>query len=118
MITRRHVVVGSISVSALLSTISFASFARGQSFPTGLVRMIVPFPPGGGTDALARVLGAQLQNLWGQSVVIDNRPGAAGVIGTRQVMTASIASREVSTNGPMGQKVSKDFERVKCCSAL
>jgi tripartite-type tricarboxylate transporter receptor subunit TctC len=48
----------------------------------------VPFPPGGGTDVLGRLLGAELQRLWNQSVIIDNRPGAAGVIGTRQVIAA------------------------------
>jgi len=46
------------------------------------VRFIVPFPPGGGTDALARILGARLAEQWGQQVVIDNRAGAQGNIGT------------------------------------
>ncbi len=46
------------------------------------MRFIVPFPPGGGTDALARVLGAKLGEVWGQQVVIDNRAGAQGNIGT------------------------------------
>jgi tripartite-type tricarboxylate transporter receptor subunit TctC len=53
------------------------------------VRMVVPFPPGGGTDVLGRLVGAELQQLWNQSVIIDNRPGAAGVIGTRQVISAA-----------------------------
>jgi tripartite-type tricarboxylate transporter receptor subunit TctC len=51
--------------------------------------MVVPFPPGGGTDVLGRLLGAELQQFWNQSVIIDNRPGAAGVIGTRQVISAA-----------------------------
>jgi tripartite-type tricarboxylate transporter receptor subunit TctC len=59
------------------------------SFPTGLVRIIVPFPPGGGTDVLARLLGSNLQNLWGQSVILENRPGAAGLIGARAVAAAA-----------------------------
>ncbi len=62
--------------------------ARAQSFPGGLVRIIVPFPPGGGTDVLGRLLSSELQVLWGQSVILDNRPGAAGLIGTRQAAAA------------------------------
>ena len=53
-----------------------------ESFPSKPVRFIVPFPPGGGTDALARVLGAKLAELWGQQVIVDNRAGAQGNIGT------------------------------------
>src|SRR5258705_2355670 len=62
--------------------------ARAQSFPGGLVRIIVPFPPGGGTDVLGRLLSSELQVLWGQSVILDNRPGAAGLIRTRQASAA------------------------------
>ena len=62
--------------------------AQAQSFPGGLVRIIVPFPPGGGTDVLGRLLSSELQVLWGQSVILDNRPGAAGLIGTRQAAAA------------------------------
>jgi tripartite-type tricarboxylate transporter receptor subunit TctC len=82
MITRRKVVAG----LCLLATIKSG---RAQSFPVGLVRIVVPFPPGGTTDVLARLLGSGLQSLWNESVIVDNRPGAAGVIGTRQVMTAA-----------------------------
>ena|SRR2546421_492822 len=53
-----------------------------QRFPAKPVRFIVPFPPGGGTDALARVLGAKLGELWGEQVIIDNRAGAQGNIGS------------------------------------
>jgi tripartite-type tricarboxylate transporter receptor subunit TctC len=51
-----------------------------QTLPAGPVRIIVGFPPGGGTDALARVVGQKLQTLWGTSVVVENKAGAAGVI--------------------------------------
>jgi tripartite-type tricarboxylate transporter receptor subunit TctC len=51
-------------------------------FPEKPVRFIVPFPPGGGTDALARILGAKLAEQWGQQVLVDNRAGAQGNIGT------------------------------------
>jgi tripartite-type tricarboxylate transporter receptor subunit TctC len=65
-----------------------ATAARAQTFPSGQVRIIVPFPPGGATDVLGRVLSAQLQSLWGQTVISEYRPGAAGLIGTRQVAGA------------------------------
>ena len=80
-----------ISRRALLSAASsllIAMPARAQNFPSGQVRIIVPFPPGGATDVLGRVLGAGLQTAWGQTVISEYRPGAAGVIGTRQVAAA------------------------------
>ena len=51
-----------------------------QNLPSGPVRIVVGFPPGGGTDALARVVAQKLQSLWNTSIVIENRAGAAGVI--------------------------------------
>lgn len=53
---------------------------RAQTLPTGPIKIIVGFPPGGGTDALARVVGQKLQTMWGNPVVIENKAGAAGVI--------------------------------------
>ena len=79
-----------ISRRALLSALPLlvATPARAQNFPNGQVRIIVPFPPGGATDVLGRVLAAGLQTAWGQTVISEYRPGAAGVIGTRQVVAA------------------------------
>jgi tripartite-type tricarboxylate transporter receptor subunit TctC len=53
---------------------------RAQTLPSGPVRIVVGFPPGGGTDALARVVGQKLSSMWTQPVVIENKAGAAGVI--------------------------------------
>lgn len=52
-----------------------------ETFPTRPVRLIVPFPPGGGTDVFSRILAAKLTELWGQQIVVDNRSGAQGNIG-------------------------------------
>ena len=54
--------------------------AQNPNLPTGPIKIIVGFPPGGGTDALARVIGQKLQVMWGNPVVIENKAGAAGVI--------------------------------------
>ncbi|HWM42954.1 MAG TPA: tripartite tricarboxylate transporter substrate binding protein [Burkholderiales bacterium] len=68
-------------LAALL--VCFAAAVHAQDrFPEKPVRFIVPFPPGGGTDTLARILGAKLAEQWGQQVVVDNRAGAQGNIGT------------------------------------
>ncbi|MPZ46971.1 MAG: tripartite tricarboxylate transporter substrate binding protein, partial [Betaproteobacteria bacterium] len=60
-----------------------------QSYPSKAVRMIVPFPPGGGTDYTARLIGQKLSELWGQPVVIENRPGASTIIGSDLVAKAA-----------------------------
>jgi tripartite-type tricarboxylate transporter receptor subunit TctC len=59
--------------------------AQAQNFPNKTVRIIVPFPPAGGADTLARVMAPQLSALWGQQVVIENKPGASGHIGADYV---------------------------------
>jgi tripartite-type tricarboxylate transporter receptor subunit TctC len=63
--------------------------ARAESWPTRPVRLIVPFPPGGGTDAVGRVLGPRLSEIWGQQLVIENRGGAGSNIGNELVARAA-----------------------------
>jgi tripartite-type tricarboxylate transporter receptor subunit TctC len=62
--------------------------ARAQAYPNNVVRIIVPFPPGGATDVLGRVVAHHLQGLWGQTVVTEYKPGASGLLGARQVITS------------------------------
>src|SRR6266513_2212478 len=54
----------------------------GQTYPAKPVRLIVSYPPGGSSDLMARVFGAKLAEMWGQQVLVENKPGAAGSIGT------------------------------------
>ncbi|HXD51600.1 MAG TPA: tripartite tricarboxylate transporter substrate-binding protein, partial [Burkholderiales bacterium] len=56
--------------------------APGANYPAKQIRVIVPFPAGGPTDAIARAIGQKLSETWGQPVIVDNRPGAGGNIGT------------------------------------
>ncbi len=59
--------------------------AAAQAFPAKPVHIVVPFPPGGGADALARIMQPHLVKLWGQPVIIENKPGASGHIGAEYV---------------------------------
>lgn len=85
MVTRRRVLI--TSAAGMLAP-ALINSARAQTFPNRFVRLIVPFPPGGGTDAIARVVTGKLSEIWGQQVVIENRGGGATNIGTEAVARA------------------------------
>src|SRR6266852_644236 len=73
---------------AWLAAATFAAAAQGDAaatFPTRPVKIVVPFPAGGPTDVNMRILGQRLSELWGQGVVIENRPGANTGIGAQMV---------------------------------
>lgn len=59
--------------------------AHGQAYPTKVVRIVVPYPPGGTVDAVARTIAARLSDSMGQQFIVDNRPGASGTIGSTAV---------------------------------
>jgi len=63
--------------------------ARAQAYPTKPIRIVVPFPPGGTSDILARAIGQKLAEEWRQQVIVDNRPGAGANIGAEVVAKAS-----------------------------
>ena len=73
---------------AVLATPALASKARAQSWPSRTIHVTVPYSPGGGTDVFARLLGEGLRDAVGQSLVIENRVGGNGVIGSQQVSRA------------------------------
>jgi tripartite-type tricarboxylate transporter receptor subunit TctC len=75
-----------VLAAALLAVAPAAwSPALADDYPTRRVTLIVPFPPGGGADILGRVLAKHLSDVWGQPVVVENKPGAAGTIGANAV---------------------------------
>jgi tripartite-type tricarboxylate transporter receptor subunit TctC len=82
-----------IAIAALLATLAVTAAspgARAQAgFPSRVVKLVVPYPPGGGTDLLARVLAEQLGRKWGQSVIVENVGGAGGNIGADEVAHAN-----------------------------
>jgi len=80
--------VFSMLVAAALIAIPGVAQAQ-QKFPTKPIRLVVPFSPGGGTDTLARIIAVKMSENWGQSVVIENRTGAGGTIGTTIVAKAT-----------------------------
>src|SRR5262245_59917635 len=65
-----------------------AGAAAPQPYPSKPIRLISPYAAGGGSDTLARIIGHKLNEAWGQPVVVDNRPGAAGSIGAETVAKA------------------------------
>lgn len=90
MNTGRSLLALAISVAAVLP----AAQAQAQSpvaskWPSQPVRFVVPFPAGSAPDVLIRFVGAKLTQKWGQSVVIDNKPGGSGVIGMNAILAAS-----------------------------
>src|SRR5262245_61223845 len=91
---RRHSrLVGSLTMRNLLRlafavALLFPALATAQEFPAKPIRLIVPFPPGGPNDIIARAVGQRMSEIAGQPVTIDNRGGAAGVLGTDAVAKA------------------------------
>ncbi|HUQ27253.1 MAG TPA: tripartite tricarboxylate transporter substrate binding protein [Usitatibacter sp.] len=102
----------------LFSFVSFVvqgfAHAQAQPFPSRPVHIVVPFPPGGGADALARIMQPYLTKLWNQTVIVENKPGASGHIGADFVAsspadgytmmmssTASLTEKNVSQFAPV-----------------
>src|SRR5437762_8630282 len=74
---------------ALICAMLFSLAAAAQSWPQKPVKFIVPFAPGGATDIAARMLGEKLTQIWGQTVVIENRAGAGGALGAAEAARAA-----------------------------
>ena len=68
---------GALAIAALCD----GGLAQAQTYPNKFVRFVVTYPVGGSSDAMARIIGAGLTNIWGQQVIVESRPGAAGAIG-------------------------------------
>ncbi len=86
-----HKLIAACAISMGASGLFYTQTANAQSaasYPRKPIRLVVPFTPGGSTDILARAIGQKLSEAWGQSVVVDNVPGAGGAIGADKVAKA------------------------------
>jgi tripartite-type tricarboxylate transporter receptor subunit TctC len=116
---RIHLMVAAL----LLCATSASAMAQGANYPSRPVRWVIPFPPGGGADTVARLVGQKLSDAFGQTVVLDNRAGAGGSLAGQTVARATpdghtllLANPGPSINNPLlsrdtGYRVS-DFEPV------
>ena len=92
--------------------------AASQGYPTRQIHLIVTFPPGGNADTVARLVADKLTQQLGQSVIVENKPGGASIVGTRAVVQAPAdgytllqAGTNMSTNPALGHKTPYDAER-------
>lgn len=106
------------SLFTALFMLSVAVPALAQSYPDKTVKIVVPYPPGGGADLLSRAISQQLAVSWGQPVVIENKGGAGGSIGTDMVSKAPpdgytllMASPSHAINGAIYKNLAFDAER-------
>jgi tripartite-type tricarboxylate transporter receptor subunit TctC len=77
------------ALAALICTLAVVTVASAADYPDRVVTLVVPYPPGGGVDAMARVVAAKLSDAFQQQVIVDNKPGAGGTLGTRLVAHAA-----------------------------
>jgi len=79
-----------LTIAVALSTLSWAGITHAEpTFPSKPVKIVVPYTPGGAPDLIARLISAELGKVWGQPIVVENRPGAGGSIGTDYVAKAT-----------------------------
>ncbi len=95
-----------------------AALAHAQAWPGKPVRIVVPYPPGGGNDILARLIAPKMAERWGQPVLVENRAGAAGNLGAGEVARAPadgytllMATSTIAMTPGLGQKVTYDLEK-------
>lgn len=85
--SERHILAAVVAVTTACAAAAVPAVA--QSYPAKSVRIVVPFPPGGTSDILSRVIGQRLTDRWGQQIVVENRTGASGAIGSEAVLRAA-----------------------------
>jgi tripartite-type tricarboxylate transporter receptor subunit TctC len=114
-----RIVAAGLAASALIAALSSLDSARAQDYPTRPITMIVPYPAGGGVDAMGRLVGQKLSVALGQQVVIENRGGAGGMIGTRDAAKAApdgytlvMLLTGISLGENTGYDVNKDFAPI------
>jgi len=114
-----RIAAAGLAASALALVFAFPSAAAAQDYPDRPITMIVPYPAGGGVDAMGRLVGQRLSVALGQQVVIENRGGAGGMIGTRDAAKAApdgytivMLLTGISLGENTGYDVNKDFAPI------
>ena len=100
------------ALAAALSVLLWSALAAAQDFPSKSIRLIVPFPAGGPNDIIARVVGQRMSELTKQPVVIDNRGGQAGVLGTDAVAKANPDGYTIGIVSASALVISPSMEKV------
>src|SRR6188768_3548665 len=112
-VLNRWLTCAGLSVAAVMATPA----AQAQAYPDKPVRFIVPYPPGGGTDVIARIVQSRLGDALGQQVIIENRGGAGGAVGTGEAAHAApdgytfLFTLSSHTINPLLYKLNYDTER-------
>jgi len=118
-----------LTVACSVTPAAYAATVAADKYPTKPIRLITPFVPGAGTDITARAVAAKLTERWGQQVIVDNRPGAAGTIGVELTATAVpdgytlcliSASHAVNaaTNPKLPYDLTKDLQAISQATSL
>src|SRR5262249_45504893 len=97
---------------ALAILLLLPTLASAQNFPAKPIRLVVPFPAGGPNDIIARVIGQRMSEISGQPVVIDNRGGQGGVLGTDAVAKAAPDGYTIAISSAGALAISPSMERV------
>ncbi len=117
----RHLFAACLAAAALLASLVAAPIgaASAQDYPNHPITLIVPYPPGGGVDLIGRLVGQRLSVALGQQVVVENRGGAGGMIGTRDIAKATpdgytigVMLTGVSVSPNAGYDINKDFSPI------
>src|SRR5882757_7614428 len=85
----RWAAAGLAALAVLVLAPGWTLLAAAQDYPNRTVTLVVPYPPGGGVDVLARVVAEKLSGVLGQQVIVDNRVGGSGLVGTRAMIRSA-----------------------------
>lgn len=107
-----------LKVAAVLALLAPLAPLQAQSYPSRTIRFIVPYPPGGGADITCRMIAQKMQEIMGQSVIVENRPGASEIVGNEALArsapdgyTVGFISNSLPINATLQPKLPFDVER-------
>jgi tripartite-type tricarboxylate transporter receptor subunit TctC len=118
MIANRGVAISSAAILASVFCVQVRAQGGAESYPSKPIRLIVPLAAGGPSDTLARIMASKMTGAIGQNVIVDNRPGASGIIGTEMTAksppdgyTIELVSNTISVNPAVFKKLPYEFDK-------